>query len=85
MIDILVDLQDEKNPKSILGTDFRSALQLLSESPFRVRPWFYPGPWGGKFMQAHMGLDPEQPNFAWSFESIVPENGIVIELSLIHI
>ena len=41
MIDILVDLQDEKNPKSILGTDFRSALQLLSESPFRVRPWFY--------------------------------------------
>ena len=81
MIDILVDLQDEKNPKSILGTDFRSALQLLSESPFRVRPWFYPGPWGGKFMQAHMGLDPEQPNFAWSFESIVPENGIVIESS----
>ena len=32
-------------------------------------------------MQAHMGLDPEQPNFAWSFESIVPENGIVIESS----
>ena len=30
-------------------------------------------------MQAHM-LDPEQPNFA-CHESIVPENGIVIESS----
>ncbi len=30
-------------------------------------------------MQGHMGLDPSQPNFAWSFEMIVPENGIILE------
>ena len=30
-------------------------------------------------MQGHMGLDPNQPNFAWSFEMIVPENGIIVE------
>jgi len=30
-------------------------------------------------MQGHMGLDPEAPNFAWSFEMIVPENGIIVE------
>ena len=84
-IDTLIDLQDEKNPKIITGKDFRNVLHLLSESPFRVRPWFYPGPWGGKFMQSHMGLDPEKPNFAWSFESIVPENGIVIKSSNINL
>lgn len=80
-IGLLVDIQNENNPASMRGDDFRNALHILSEAPFRVRPWFYPGPWGGKFMQGHMGLDPDQPNFAWSFELIAPENGIVLESS----
>ena len=77
-IDILIDLSNPFSPNVISGDNFRSVLSLLSESPFRPRPWFYPGPWGGKFMQGHMGLDPSEPNFAWSFELIAPENGIVI-------
>tara|TARA_S200000501_G_scaffold180959_1_gene170398 strand:+ start:6149 stop:7972 length:1824 start_codon:yes stop_codon:yes gene_type:complete len=78
-IDYLIDLRDQNTPATIKGSDFRSALSLIAETPFRPRPWFYPGPWGGKFMQGHMGLDPRQPNFAWSFELIAPENGIVIK------
>ena len=78
-IDLLIDLQDIDTPSFISGEYFRLALNEISHSPFRLRPWFYPGPWGGKFMQGHMGLDPNQPNFAWSFEMIVPENGIIIE------
>ncbi len=77
-IDCLIDLQDSANPVGISGDEFRNTLAQLGRSPFRVRPWFYPGPWGGKYMQGHMGLDPKQPNFAWSFELIVPENGIVL-------
>lgn len=77
-IDFLIDLKNTTDPTGIAGVDFRKTLRELSETPFRVRPWFYPGPWGGKYMQGHMGLDPEQPNFAWSFESIVPENGIIL-------
>ncbi len=78
-IDLLIDSKDCGNPSFISGDDFKTALHELSGNPFRVRPWFYPGPWGGKYMQGHMGLDPEQPNIAWSFEEIVPENGIIIE------
>lgn len=78
-VDHFIDLQNPEEPTSMTGDDFREALQEISGSPFRLRPWFYPGPWGGKFMQGHMGLDPEAPNFAWSFEMIVPENGIIIE------
>ena len=78
-LDRFIDLEDPEEPASIKGEDFRKALRDISSTPFRLRPWFYPGPWGGKFMQGHMGLDPEAPNFAWSFEMIVPENGIIIE------
>ncbi len=78
-LDRFIDAQDPAAPTAMEGAAFRAALHDLSETPFRPRPWFYPGPWGGQFMQDHMGLDPEQPNFAWSFEVITPENGIVLE------
>jgi len=76
-IDLFIDGQDEVDPAFMTGAAFRQALEELSRSPFRVRPWFYPGPWGGQFMKGHMNLDPGKPNYAWSFEMIVPENGIV--------
>ena len=78
-ISMMLDLQDPEQPTFMDGSAFRAALHTVASSPFRVRPWFYPGPWGGKYMQGHMGLDPEQPNFAWSFELIVPENGLVFQ------
>jgi len=76
-IDLFIDGQDEGAPAFMTGAAFRQALEELSRSPFRVRPWFYPGPWGGQFMKGHMNLDQSKPNYAWSFEMIVPENGIV--------
>jgi len=78
-IDLFLDGQDPAVPTSMAGPAFREALREISESPFRVRPWFFPGPWGGQFMKGHMGLDPVLPNCAWSFELIVPENGITLE------
>ena len=78
-LDLFIDSSEIIKPSFIEGEYFRKALSEISRTPFRVRPWFFPGPWGGKFMQGHMGLDPDQPNFAWSFELIVPENGIIIE------
>ncbi|RJP72141.1 MAG: hypothetical protein C4539_03955 [Ignavibacteriales bacterium] len=78
-LDLFIDLQNPAEPTSINGNSFREALKEISSTPFRLRPWFFPGPWGGKFMQGHMGLDPDAPNYAWSFEMIVPENGVIIE------
>ena len=70
MIDILVDLQDEKIQKVFLE-QILNCLQLYLNT-FRVRHGFILVH-GEKVCTTHMGLDPEQPNFAWSFESIVPE------------
>jgi mannose-6-phosphate isomerase class I len=78
-LDLFLDLQDASAPAAMAGDDFRAALAELAETPFRPRPWFYPGPWGGKFMQGHMGIHPDEPNLAWSFELITPENGVTLE------
>jgi mannose-6-phosphate isomerase class I len=78
-IDCFIDGQKPEEPTSMSGQDFRETLHEVAETPFRVRPWFFPGPWGGQFMKGHMGLDPARLNYAWSFEIIVPENGIVLK------
>jgi mannose-6-phosphate isomerase class I len=78
-VDVFIDGQKSERPVWMGGENFRNTVREVSENPFRVRPWFLPGPWGGKFIQGHMGLDPDQPNYAWSYELIVPENGVVIE------
>lgn len=72
-----IDMHQADHPVAISGDDFRAALEQLTHTPFRPRPWFAPGPWGGQFMKHHMGLDPSEPNYAWSFELIAPENGIL--------
>lgn len=57
-----------------------TGLKTLAESVFRPRPWFTPGSWGGKWLMEHIPqISEKEPNYAWSFELIAPENGLIFE------
>ncbi|MGZ3852593.1 MAG: class I mannose-6-phosphate isomerase, partial [Flavisolibacter sp.] len=79
-INCIVDEQRIADITWMDGEDFRSTLKDMLNKPFRARPWFEAGVWGGEWMKDHLkGLNKDEINYAWSFELITPENGIVIE------
>jgi mannose-6-phosphate isomerase class I len=79
-IDVIVDNQRPDDPAFTDGETLRAALGRMARNVFRVRPWFEPGPWGGQWIAERIrGLSREVPNYAWSFELIVPENGLILE------
>jgi mannose-6-phosphate isomerase class I len=79
-ITIQGDVQWEGVINWIFARDLAKGLNELTKTALRVRPWFEPGAWGGHWMQERFeGLNKDEINYAWSFELIVPENGLVFE------
>jgi mannose-6-phosphate isomerase class I len=78
-LDYLLDTTDSSNPILLTGNLFRNALQHTSSRPFRVVPFFDPGPWGGQWMRNICGLDSKTPNYAWCFDCVPEENSLLFD------
>jgi mannose-6-phosphate isomerase class I len=77
-LDRYIDLSDPEAPRSIEGSALRRSLAALAVRPFRTRPTFLPGPWGGQWLRRVLGVETDAPNLAWSYELITPESGLLL-------
>jgi mannose-6-phosphate isomerase class I len=77
-IDFLVDTNQREMPKMICGKDFLQGLYHAAHQPFRVVPFFDPGPWGGQWMKEVCDLPREAENYAWCFDCVPEENSLLL-------
>ncbi len=77
-IDFLLDSNRPSKPKMISGARFREALAAVTSRPFRVEPFFDPGPWGGQWMRKVCDLPEGPPNYAWCFDCVPEENSLLL-------
>lgn len=78
--DLVIDTNDPAIPKMLSGQTIRDAFQKVVQRPFRVVPFFDPGPWGGQWMKEYFGLDAGVQNFAWGFDCVPEENSLLIKI-----
>ena len=64
-------------PKLVSGQSMREGLRQLVHRPFRVVPYFDPGPWGGHWMEEVCDLPNDVPNHAWCFDCVPEENSLL--------
>lgn len=77
-IDFFIDTHKIDRPKLISGSDLRSSLSEVVKQPFRVVPYFDPGPWGGHWMEEVCDLPKGKPNHAWCFDCVPEENSLLL-------
>jgi mannose-6-phosphate isomerase class I len=77
-LDFLLDCNDHGGPKMILGADLHKGLDAAVRRPFRVVPFFDPGPWGGHWMESVCDLPRDKPNHAWCFDCVPEENSLLL-------
>lgn len=76
--DYVLDTNVAGSPKMATGKAVRAGLRQAVSQPFRVVPFFDPGPWGGQWMKEVCDLDKETRNFAWCFDCVPEENSLYL-------
>jgi mannose-6-phosphate isomerase class I len=75
----VLDTTIPHQPKMISTDALFEALQRTVQQPFRVVPFFDPGPWGGQWLKEVCDLDRNAPNYAWGFDCVPEENSLLLE------
>jgi mannose-6-phosphate isomerase class I len=79
-VDYFLDTTKPNDPKMISGKAMKDSLEQTLKGPFRVVPFFDPGPWGGQWLKETCDLDRSKQNFAWGFDCVPEENSLVFNI-----
>ena len=78
--DFWLDGNQADRPKVMRAEAVWAGMAQTVTGPFRVKPYFDPGSWGGQWMREAFGLDTEPANFAWSFDCVPEENSLLLRV-----
>jgi predicted NBD/HSP70 family sugar kinase/mannose-6-phosphate isomerase class I len=79
-IKVIVDGQWTDTISWAFSQSIYEGFKKMATTVIRARPWFEPGAWGGQWLKNKIkGISPKEVNYAWSFELIAPENGLIFE------
>ena len=76
--DYFLDTCVPNQPKLIASAALRAGMNAAVHRPFRVVPFFDPGPWGGQWMREACALPDGPPNYAWCFDCVPEENSLLL-------
>lgn len=79
-VDYYVDCTDRERPVALPLAVLEQVVADVASRPFRCKPFFMPGVWGGQRLKEAAGLPPEWPNCAWDFEVVAPENAVTVDV-----
>ncbi len=77
-VDYWIDGNIPDRPAMLTGNRLREALACVTRQPFRVVPFFDPGPWGGQWMRRKFDLPEGKKNYAWCFDCVPEENSLIL-------
>ena len=78
-MDYILDTNEEGQPRLATARSVFAALEATARRPFRVVPFFDPGPWGGQWMKEVCDLDRSEKNFAWCFDCVPEEDSLLLQ------
>ncbi|MGG7665304.1 class I mannose-6-phosphate isomerase [Dyadobacter sp. BHUBP1] len=78
-IDFFIDACKEDEPKMVNAQLYHQGLDIAVRRPFRVVPFFDPGPWGGQWLKEVADLDRGEVNYAWGFDCVPEENSLLFK------
>ena len=77
--DLILDSTMPGNPGLVNCEAISHGLKQATTQPFRVVPFFDPGPWGGQWLKEVIDLDRSVQNFAWGFDCVPEENSLLFK------
>jgi len=84
-IDYVLDTNKANSPKLVKGEAILEGMRIAAQRPFRVVPFFDPGPWGGQWMKEVCDLDRSVINYAWCFDCVPEENSLLLRFGDIDV
>ena len=79
-IDFYVDANQPDRLKALPAAAFRQTLAALARQPFRCKPVYIEGVWGGQYIKKLRNLPGDMKNCAWVFDLIPNEVSILVKV-----